>query len=64
MILLKQSDDETREFEYIKGKKGKRRDLHMELENLELGTYFIYVELEHEFENSQSNFTLTCYGTS
>ena len=55
---------------YIDGTKGKKRDLHLEIEWLEAGEYLIFVEfdwpvIETPNENIEScQFALTTYGSA
>ena len=50
---------------YIKGQKGfKERDFHMNIKDLDSGTYFLFVEMEWVVQDSYSEyqFTATSYG--
>lgn len=58
MIVLKSKEGLESGFDYIAGKAGKQRDMHLELELTE-GEYLIFAELE---SSSDIAFTLTAYG--
>lgn len=47
--------------EYVKGVCGKMRDLHMELDEIEPGEYYVFVELDQASPLNVSDFALTTY---
>ena len=50
-------------FEYVAGAAGQpNRDLHLEVENLERGSYYLFCEMD--WVHSERNFVLTSYGLS
>jgi len=69
MILLKLNNgkDMSDGVTYIQGNKiYEDRDGYVEVKNLELGTYYYYVEMDWQesTEEKDRKFNITCYGCS
>jgi hypothetical protein len=69
MILLKLNNgtDMSGGVTYISGNKGyEDRDAYVEIKNLEMGTYYYFVEMDWQKTTSEEDrrFNVTCYGCS
>lgn len=58
-------DGEDIQLEYLKGNKSfQSRDTHIEIENLEPGEYYLYVEFDWQEATTDTKFVVTFYGES
>ena len=48
--------------EYVTSATGSKRDTHLEIEDLEEGSYYVYVDFE--WESRPFNFAITSYGAA
>lgn len=66
MILMKVGNAETPgcEVTYIAGTKGRKRDLHLEIDHLEAGEYYVFVEFDwaNVTPDGDCEFVITTYG--
>ena len=49
---------------YIKGCSGWDREVHLQVDNLLKGEYYVYVEVDWNEGSEETDFCVTCYGSS
>ena len=64
LIVMKIKSSLNLELEYVEGTMGKERDMHLELENLEAGEYFVFSEVENKEFGSLGKYVVSAYGAS
>ena len=58
------NDGDNLEIDYVAGTQSWDRDTHIEVDDLEKGEYYVYVELDWNENTTETNFVATCYGCS
>lgn len=57
-------DGDNLEVEYIAGMQSWDRETHIENENLTKGEYYVFVQMDWNANTDETNFVVTCYGSS
>jgi hypothetical protein len=52
------------ELKYIKATANQDRETHINIENIEKGEYFVYIEMDWNENTEDTEFCSTCYGSS
>jgi len=63
--IIEDSDDvNTLKLQYLKATSNQDRETHINIENLDKGEYFVYVEMDWNKNTEDTEFCSTCYGAS